>query len=461
MSIKKSEFNIANMGNISNATITTRGLTIIAGENSTGKTFITKSLYTVLDSVYKNHFFSEFLNSIFSLENSIEHFYDEINIPVKKDENFYSNVMYILGKIEEEVLDDLSDCKFKEQRRIINKHKVLFTELENIISPYIKDRLSIKKFKKYKYQLISINDSLANILSIVDNHMDIVINNIAESLEEGFKKNFQITNLNNLIQHGKTKKLKIQIDRLGSVEIDTDETIQFDFSADGIEEIQNVENIVFFDSPVYIKIRKALQNCRQNRFQISKDEEKYLKGYPQYLDKLYNFIDKEYIDKSEFNLISQEIQGVINGQFNISKGGDIQYVDKDNNIMPLSLTAMGISNIGLIDLLLRNNVINKGSYLIMDEPEVHLHPEWQVVLANILYKIAKQGANIIIATHSLDFLKAFEVLLKNEEENAEEIIAINKMPFDKEFSKLSEIDKVNTILDDLSRPYNELYLQDI
>jgi len=82
-------------------------------------------------------------------------------------------------------------------------------------------------------------------------------------------------------------------------------------------------------------------------------------------------------------------------------------------------------------------------------------------LAKILYKIAKQGANIIIATHSLDFLKAFEVLLKNENENAEDIIAINKMPFNKKFSTLSEIDKVDIILDDLSRPYNELYLQDI
>ncbi len=129
--------------------------------------------------------------------------------------------------------------------------------------------------------------------------------------------------------------------------------------------------------------------------------------------------------------------------------------------MPLSLTAMGISNLGLIDLLLRNNIINKGSFLIMDEPEVHLHPEWQVTLANILYKIAKQGANIIIATHSLDFLKQFEVLLKDENENASDIIAINNMPFDEEFTKLSELEKVYTVLDDLSKPFYDLHIQDI
>jgi predicted ATPase len=459
MSIKL-KFDIENIGNIDKATVTIKPLTIIAGENSTGKTFITKSLYTILDSVYKNHFFNEFLKVHIQLENSIIRFYDNIN-PVLKDSNFYTKYTEIKDQIETDILYELSKCKFKKQSEILQKHNDLIKWLELVILNYTKDRLSLKKFQKYDYALNEINDNLESFLAITSERVDVIIDNIANSLEEGFKKNFQITNLNNLIQQGKSKKLKLKLDNLGNIDIENNESIQFDLSTDGIEEIQDVENIVFFDSPVYIKIRKALQNCQNNRFGILKEEDKYLKGYPQYLDRLYNFIDKEYIDKSEFNLISQEIQEIINGSFSVSKSGDIQYTDKKNNIMPLSLTAMGISNIGLIDLLLRNNVINKGSFLIMDEPEVHLHPEWQVVLANILYKIAKQGANIIIATHSLDFLKAFEVLLKNEEENAEEIIAINKMPFNKEFSKKTELEKVNEVLDDLSKPFYNLYMQDI
>jgi predicted ATPase len=96
----------------------------------------------------------------------------------------------------------------------------------------------------------------------------------------------------------------------------------------------------------------------------------------------------------------------------------------------------------------------------MDEPEVHLHPQWQVFLAQILYKIAKNGANIIIATHSLDFLKAFENILKDEDENAHEVIAINKMPYDEVFSSLTELEKVGYVLDDLSKPFYDLYMQD-
>jgi len=456
----KLKLNIENMGNINNATITIKPLTIIAGENSTGKTFITKTLYTILDSVYKNHFLFDFYSKFISLERSISTLYDNIN-PNTKDIKFYTDFKYYYKKIEDNIFSDLANRKFKEQDEFISKNKTIFNMIKNLIDKYIEDRISLKKFQKFLLKLDDIKIALREFIYITENREKVIISNISHNLEEGFKKNFQITNLDSLITQGQSKKLKIKLDNLGEIEIEHNQFINFSLKPDGIEEIQNVENIVFFDSPVYIKIKKALEKCRQIRLPILKDEDKYLKGYPQYLDKLYTFIDKDYIGHSEFDLISQEIQEIISGSFAVSKSGDIQYTDKNKNVMPLSLTAMGISNIGLIDLLLRNNVINKGSFLIMDEPEVHLHPEWQVVLANILYKITKQGANIIIATHSLDFLKAFEVLLKNEEENAEEIIAINKMPFKKEFSKLSELDKVDTILDDLSRPYNELYLQDI
>ena len=454
------KFNIENMGNIDNATVTIKPLTIIAGKNSTGKTFITKSLYTVLDSVYKNHFLHEFYSTFFQLERSILEFYDAIT-PSNKDIKFYTQFTSNIQQIQNSIISGLLKCKFKEQAEIITRYEKLFTVLENNITSYIEDRRELKKFKKYAYDFENIETYLGELLYIVNNRTDIIINNISNTLEEGLKKNFQITNLNSLIQQGQSKRLKIKLDNLGDIEIEHNQFINFSLNPDGIEEIQNVENIVFFDSPVYIKIKRALENNRQVRLPILKDEDKYLKGYPQYLDKLYSFIDKEYIGTSQFTLISQEIQEIINGSFSVSKSGDIQYTDNENNIMPLSLTAMGISNIGLIDLLLRNNVINKGSFLIMDEPEVHLHPEWQVVLANILYKIAKQGANIIIATHSLDFLKQFEVLLKDENEQASDIIAINKMPFDKNFSELSELEKVNEILDDLSKPFYDLYMQDI
>ena len=135
-------------------------------------------------------------------------------------------------------------------------------------------------------------------------------------------------------------------------------------------------------------------------------------------------------------------------------------VDKNNNIIPISLTAMGIANLGLIDLLIRNNKISKGSFLIIDEPEAHLHPKWQIAIAKILYKIAKAGTNVIIATHSIDFLKAIEIILK-EDNKSNKIIAINKLPYDENFYDGDSMERMNNIMVDLSNPYSELYFEGI
>ena len=447
----KLKYNLENIGNIDKASIIIKPLTIIAGENSSGKTFVTKSLYTLLDSIYKNHFLDALITNFKKLKRSFLEF-KNISLKLsKKDLEFQDYFNKYLEEIQFFIIE-IKECEFEKQDLLIPIYREKFDKFDNKIESYLKDKLHTK-------EILNNNKEFIN---IIKNRFEIVVEGISSSLDIGFKKNFQITNLLDIINKNQLKNLKLSLDNFGEVEIDKHQKMEFNFTSDCINQIQSIENIIFFDSPVYIKIRKALEKNKNTlSFLFDNENDKYLKGYPQYLDKLYNFIDKEYIDIADFNLISQEIQEIIKGKLEVTNSGDINYKDEYNNTIPLSLTAMGISNIGLIDLLIRNNIINKGSFLIMDEPEVHLHPEWQVIMAQLLYKIAKSGANIIIATHSLDFLKAFENILKKEEEKAQEIISINKMPYKKNFLELSELEKVGIVLDDLSKPFYDLYMQDI
>jgi len=456
----KLEYNLENIGNIDKTSITIKPLTIIAGKNSSGKTFVTKSLYTVLNSVYQNHIVNELSTTFYRLNSSYEEIKNELMYPASVDLEFQKKYELLNQKIEI-LLNELLTYTIYEQYEYIQKNKQVFYTFHELNKIYFEKRRNIRKFLNFENTIDNILLNIEKIIEIINDIDQTIIDSINTSLEVGLKKNYQITQLKSLINRNQEKNLKLDIKELGSIEIDKNSMINFSFEKKGVQEIQNVNNIIFFDSPVYIKIRKALE--RKNSFLdlFSNNENKYLKGYPEYIEQLYTFVDKEYIDIPDFNLISQEIQEKIFGKLDVSKNGDITYSDTKGNRIPLSLTAMGISNIGLIDLLLRNNVINKGSFLIMDEPEVHLHPEWQVFLAEILYKIAKSGANIILATHSLDFLKAFENILKEENEIAEDIIAINKMPYDETFSELSELEKVGIVLDDLSKPFYDLYMQDI
>lgn len=449
------KYTIRNIGTIDSATIMIKPLTIIAGENSSGKTFVTKSLYTILNSIYKNYFSENLIKEYQLLDESCRSFIDVLDKPTTIDTKFdieYSNYSIKIKLI----IQELVNCSFPEQENLIAFHQNTFTGYKSLINTYFDSRKNLKKFSNFIYLITEIQESIDKLLNILNNRREMLVDSINSSLETGFKKNFQITNLKHLIKKNQDKSLYLEIENIGNIEIDSKSNINFNFTSSGIQTVQDVKNIVFFDSPVYIKIRKALE--KEKIFKMfHKDEDKYLKGYPEYLEQLYNFIDKEYIDTADFNDVSLEIQNIISGKLNITKGGEIQYTDSKGSSIPLSLTAMGITNIGLIDLLLRNNVINKGSFLIMDEPEVHLHPKWQVELANILYKIAQSGATIIIATHSLDLLKAFQTLLKNTP-MSEDIIAINKMPYLNDFSELSENKKINTVLDDLSEPYCNLFM---
>ena len=454
----KSNLTIENMGNINNAMITIKPLTIIAGENSTGKTFVTKSLYTILDAVYQNHFLDELLFKYKSLDMYFNIFQNSLSNPSQQDIEFQKYYKLVLEEIQFFIIG-VRESNFLQLDNIAKKNVNKFSKFNQKILKYFEGRLRTQKFKKLEDIIVLIKQEINSFIYTITNQKEITVNGISSFLKVGFKKNFQITNLKHLINKNRDKKLKLSLDSLGDIEIEN-ENIHFSLKPNGISQIQDIQNIIFFDSPIYTKIRKALEKNKDNLL-FEKDEEKYLRGYPQYLDKLYNYIDKEYIYTPDFDDISKEIQDMMNGRLDVTRGGEINYTDKDNNIIPLSLTAMGIGNIGLIDLLIRNNIINKGSFLIMDEPEVHLHPKWQVFLAQILYKISKSGANVILATHSLDFLKAFENILKKESEDAEDIIAINKMPYDKIFLGLSELEKVGLVLDDLSKPYYDLYMEDI
>ena len=68
--------------------------------------------------------------------------------------------------------------------------------------------------------------------------------------------------------------------------------------------------------------------------------------------------------------------------------------------------ASGIKCFGIVDLLERANFIGPNRLLIWDEPENHLHPEWQVIFAEKLVKLANEGVPVLVTTHSPYFLQS-------------------------------------------------------
>ncbi len=454
-------FNIENFGNIKKASIEIKPLTIIAGENGTGKSFTTKSLYCLLDALNKDYLMEYIQVNLAKIQRNIIFFESEFTKKSQKDMDFIEDLKTSKLVFLNFIQNELQELNLEQQEKLLNSFFYRIKSDYKEIEQYQKKQSPLKKFEKVSSYTSEILKSYKNLLILEEDFKGVVSLGIEKDLKDNFQKNFQISNLETLVRKDeKIKSFDLKIDSIGNMNVKENQNIDFSFTSKGIMEIQKLANIVYIDSPAYLKVRKALEN-RKRGFSLGFkvfDEEKYLKDYPLYLDRLYEFLDKKYLDAPDFKELSDELQKLMSGKLNITKSGDIEYLDINNNAMPLSLTAMGITNIGLIDLLIRNNIINKGSFLIMDEPEAHLHPEWQVTLIKILYKVAQAGANIIIATHSIDMIKAVELLIK-QDEDAKKLISLNKMPYKNNFMNLSQEEKIEEILTDLSSPFYKMYME--
>ena len=73
----------------------------------------------------------------------------------------------------------------------------------------------------------------------------------------------------------------------------------------------------------------------------------------------------------------------------------------------------GLKSFVLIKILLERGILKEKDILILDEPEIHLHPEWQLLYAELIVLLEKKfDLSIIVTTHSRDFLEAIELYVK-------------------------------------------------
>ncbi|MBF0604611.1 MAG: ATP-binding protein [Nitrospirae bacterium] len=85
---------------------------------------------------------------------------------------------------------------------------------------------------------------------------------------------------------------------------------------------------------------------------------------------------------------------------------------REGETYSMSLTAEGFKKIGVLSRLILNRSLTQGSVLLVDEPEVNLHPQAIIALADILFALSQAGIQVYAATHSYFFLKRIEQLAR-------------------------------------------------
>jgi hypothetical protein len=167
----------------------------------------------------------------------------------------------------------------------------------------------------------------------------------------------------------------------------------------GVNNIQ-LADFIFIETPLVWNFKKLFGEILhvESKMKIELD-------YP-HLMKDLNF---KLSIKSQSNGIDikDEIISLINGKFDQDEKAEF-FFNKNGKRIELINTATGIKYFGILQVLSQNNYLNENTVLVLDEPEVHLHPKWQLEMAKIIVELVKNGVKIVVNSHSPYMIEALE-----------------------------------------------------
>ena len=104
--------------------------------------------------------------------------------------------------------------------------------------------------------------------------------------------------------------------------------------------------------------------------------------------------------------ILENINTILNGDF-VKGESQEEFQEKGfRKSFRFSNLASGLKTFVILKKLLQNGVLVEKGVLILDEPEVHLHPEWQLQFAEIIVLLQKEfNLHTLLTTHSPYFLR--------------------------------------------------------
>lgn len=387
------QLNINDFGPINKAKININQINIIGGPNASGKSFSSKLLFCFLtalsnkgkqienDGLYVafKSFITRWVDklsiaSLHSIEYDNEELKRKLNDLMLDWDNDTISYDYLLNFYQdfEEVLNEydlLNDSKCREEfeglKESIDVDKVDFGYVGRVINFLILMEFGLKELKYFENANINFGDEFEQLF---DFNID-------------FKKNSFNINFNH------QKKLK-NIDSPNVIYIDSLSLLDFNLKdRNGIRVDGNTAP--YHDYSLLTSLTTKKDTLSSTLAEL----------YAQYGE---NFV--------------LELTDMMNGHFEyFENNSEFIFFSNNNNELDTINVASGYKQIGLLQLLLSNHSISEGNWLIIDEPEINLHPGIQIKLAELLIQMAKEfNLTIYINSHSPFIIEAFEVYSKRE-----------------------------------------------
>ncbi len=359
-------FKIKNFGKIAEANIKLDGITVICGNNNTGKSTVGKALFSFFNALtdYKNKIDAQ-KNS--KLRAAIRNYAaDPMDLPVKV--LYHENSMDFISEHDNHFsLDEVKE--FLElsygvklpKDRLVSLVEYLNTPEIDILNEYV-----------YRYITNVMNWQVKNEYSSSSSHC--LISGEFKDFTNTIKirKQYCICELDEPIEHSAYY-------------------INTPFSLDSLNERRMA---IFGSNPMSRNIVDAIL---QAQAEINEDS-------------MTNILDTV-LNKKELDDVRSIIKKAYSGDTIIDHG---RYFYIENGIpFDFRNISAGLKSFAIIERLLETGVLKKKDVLILDEPEIHLHSEWQIIYAELIVILQKTfDLTILLVTHSFQFLESLNFFMK-------------------------------------------------
>lgn len=358
---------IKNIGPIVEAEIALSNINVISGANDSGKSTIGKIL------------FSSLVNAKSKLSVEIA----DIFVSYLRDQNLETQkdiIIHFIGDVYPET--DLFNQEANKQVDYINVpvrmgHRTIRGAIDKVYRYIVESPFEFyEKYHLYeKNSPVSDDDRytlnfLQELLEDTNKYRKAVISDTLKTEYDGLYKN--IMNQNSEIEiDGSGIKIKYK---------DTEELFY---------ENEKYTNVIYYEPKMDILSDESIWIMSRRGYQFGVNRlQKKLGTYE------VNTLNKSIYEK-EIAIVSQMFTDI--GLKSVKKGN----YQLDNKELPLKAVATGIKNLLGLREIVENGLISRSTLFIIDEPELSLHPVWQVKYIEILKKIEELfKVDIIIVTHS-------------------------------------------------------------
>lgn len=372
---------LSNIGAVAQADVRLDGITVLAGENDTGKSTIGKALYAIVKS------FSGL---------------DE-QIRLTRRDNVRSMVTFLLeGGLGFSDMLTQQQREFADSLLALRGESVDVDDLERRMRAFLDQEEAELPQSQRRGQA---DDRVAQTAEQLRRRLTIADARIAEQIVARVVRGEfggQATN----IYHPQCGLIDLSADQLHvAMRLDGDQRPQLQETQDGWN-----ADITVIDDP------HAVESAMLPGW--------FMRGVPGHRSDLQAklYTDAPSGDAVEEIIIDERLEQVLRSLEAITQG---EIVEQERNlgfrrrgareVLDFRNVSDGKKAFAQLLRLLRNGSLSEGDFLVLDEPEIHLHPAWQLRFAELLVRLQREfGLTLLLSTHSPYFLNAIEAYSRRD-----------------------------------------------